>query len=79
MRMYTEFRLRCTYVGLYNDVMAPRRINGGARRCRVLERPVKCLQTLSLQFSKSMDDYKLILSAWNPEASSARSQGKPLF
>ena len=39
--------------------------------------PVKCLQTLSLQFSKSIDDYKLILSAWNPEASSARSQGKP--
>ena len=24
-----------------------------------------------------MDDYKLILSAWSPEASSARSQGKP--
>ena len=39
--------------------------------------PVKCLQTLSLQFSKSVDGYKLILSAWSPEASSARSQGKP--
>ena len=39
--------------------------------------PVKCLQTLSLQFSKSVDGYKLILSAWSPEASSARSQGEP--
>ena len=39
--------------------------------------PGKCLQTLSLQFSKSVDGYKLILSAWSPEASSARSQGKP--
>ena len=26
------------YVGLYDDVMAQRRVNGGARRCRVLER-----------------------------------------
>ena len=26
------------YVRLYHDVMAPRRANGGARRCRVLER-----------------------------------------
>ena len=39
--------------------------------------PVKCLQTLSLQFLKSVDGYKLILSAWSPEASSARSQGEP--
>ena len=40
------------YVGLYDDVMAPRRANGGACRCQVLERtwsPLKCLQTLSLQ------------------------------
>ena len=39
--------------------------------------PGKCLQTLSLQFSKSVDGFKLILSARRPEASSARSQGKP--
>ena len=39
--------------------------------------PGKCLQTLSLQFSKSVDGCKLILSAQRPEASSARSQGKP--
>ena len=39
--------------------------------------PVKCLQTLSLQFLKSVDGYKLILSARSPEVSSARSQGKP--
>ena len=39
--------------------------------------PIKCLQTLSLQFSESVDGYKLILSARRPEASSARSQGKP--
>ena len=39
--------------------------------------PVKCLQTLSLQFSKSVDGCKLIVSAWSPEASSTRSQGKP--
>ena len=26
------------YVRLYHDVMVPRRANGGARRCRVLER-----------------------------------------
>ena len=35
MRMRTEFRLRTyvrTYVRLYDDVMAPRRANGGARR-----------------------------------------------
>ena len=38
--------------------------------------PGKCLQTLSLQFSKSADSYKLILSVRRPEAS-ARSQGKP--
>ena len=39
--------------------------------------PIKCLQTLSLRFSKSVDGYKLILSAWSPEASSAGSQGGP--
>ena len=39
--------------------------------------PGKYLQTLSPQFWKSMDGFKLILSARRPEASSARSQGKP--
>ena len=39
--------------------------------------PGKCLLTLSLQFSKSVDGCKLILSARRPEASSARSQDKP--
>ena len=39
--------------------------------------PGKYLQTLSLQFSKSLDGFKLILSVWSPEVSSARSQGKP--
>ena len=33
--------------------------------------PGKCLQTLSLQFSKSVDGCKLIVSARRPEASSA--------
>ena len=39
--------------------------------------PGKCLQMLSLQFLKSEDGCKLILSARRPEASSARSQSKP--
>ena len=59
--------------------MAPRRANGRAH-CRVLERtwsPGKCLQTLSLQFLKCVDGCKLMLSAQRPEASCARSQGKP--
>ena len=40
-------------------------------------RPGKCLQMMLLQFSKSVDGCKLIFSARRPEASSARSQGKP--
>ena len=62
------------YEGLYDDVMVK-----GQWSCRVLERiwsPGKCLQTLSLQFSKSVDGCKLIVSARRLEASSARSQGK---
>ena len=54
--------------------------NGGARRCRVLEliwSPCKVSSMLSLQFLKIVDGCKLILSTWSPEASSARSQGKP--
>ena len=39
--------------------------------------PEKCLQMLSLQFSKSVDGCKLILSTRRPEVSSTRSQGKP--
>ena len=62
------------YEGLYDDVM----VNYGAVEFwSGSGSPGKCLQTLSLQFSKSVDGCKLIVSARRPEASSARSQGKP--
>ena len=75
MRMYTEFRSVYTMMSWLNERSMEEHVavefwSGSGP-------PVKCLQTLSLQFSKSVDGYKLILSDWSPEASSARSQGEP--
>ena len=71
MRMYTEFRMMMSWLheGPVEEHVAVEFWSGPGP-------PGKCLQTLSLQFSKSVDGCKLILSTRRPEAS-ARSQGKP--
>ena len=57
--------------------MAQRRINGGARRCRVLERIWSPCKVSTDAVAAVFEECGWLLSAWSPEASSARSQGKP--
>ena len=78
MRMYMEF---CLHRFIYTMVSwlheGPMEEHVAVEFWSESGPPGKCLQTLSLQFSKIVDGCKPILSTRRPEASSASSQSKP--